>query len=187
MPDWIAPIGVPAVFLAIIAGSIWVGRIMERMSNLRETVDKDREDFRELLRADRASAAEDRKRFWKILDEIREDIKKIFRRLPPIEIVGVSPLRLTDLGQAISEDVKGYVWADKTAPSLKDTVNGLEAFEIQELCFEYTSKPNSFDEAMKKLIQKCAYERGLRKEQVFRVLAIELRDKLLGIVGLRVP
>lgn len=68
-------------------------------------------------------------------------------------------------------------------PSIKDRIDGREAFEIQRLYFDYTREQNSFDDAMKRSIQKCAYERGLREEQVFRVLAIELRDKLLDMAG----
>lgn len=178
MADWIAPIGIPAIIIAIIGGSLWVGRMIERMSNSKESVAKDREDFweamakgresfkeamatgredikeatardredikeaiardredvkeamardredfkeamakdrenfKEQLRADRVSAAEDRKQFRQILEDIREDIKEILRRLPPTEIVGESPIGLTDLGQAISNEVNGQDWAD---------------------------------------------------------------------------
>lgn len=173
MPDWIAPIGIPAIIVAIIGGSLWVGRMIERMSNSKESVAKDREDFweamargredikeamargredireamardredikeamardredfketmakdrenfKEQLRADRVSAAEDWKQFRQILEDIREDIKEILRRLPPTEIVGESPIGLTDLGQAISNEVNGQDWAD-TGPQYK--------------------------------------------------------------------
>ena len=130
---------------------------------------------------------EDRKRFREVLDEIREDIKKIFRRLPPVEAAGSSPLRLTDLGHAISKDVGGVAWAIRTAPDLEDQVDGMEAFEIQRFCFDHAADSDTFDDAMKRAIQKSVYERGVREEQVVRVLAIELRDKLLEITGQGAP
>ena len=202
MPDWLAPIGVTAAILLLVGAGAWAGRVMERLKNLRETADADRKMFKETADADRHAfqktadtdrdtfqkgAAEDRKRFREILDEIREDIKKIFRRLPPVEATGSSPLRLTDLGHAISTDVGGVAWAIRTAPDLEDQVEGMEAFEIQRFCFDHIAEADKFDDAMRRAILKSAYERGVREEQVLRVLAIELRDKLLALAGLEAP
>ena len=297
MPDWIAPIGAAAAILLLVGAGVWAGRVVERLRNLKETADADRNAFlkradaerdaflkradadrqalketadtdrnafqkradaerdaflkradadrdefqkradadRQALKetadaflkradadrnhfqkradadrnhfqkradadrdaflkradADRAafekSAAEDRKRFREVVDEIREDIKRIFRRLPPVAVAERSPLGLTNLGHAISKDVEGVAWAIRTAPGLEERIRGMEAFEIQRLCFDHVAEPTSFGDAMTKAIQKCAYERGLKEEQVLRVLAIELRDKLLELAGMAVP
>lgn len=206
MPAWVAPVGIPTAVLALIAAGVWAGKVIERLGNLKETADEDRKSFREMAEAerqafqrradmdreafqrtvdtDREAAAEDRKRFRVVLDEIREDIKKIFRRLPPVEAADANPLKLTDLGHAISKDVEGVAWAIRTAPDLEGQVDGLEAFEIQRFCFDYAAESGTFDDAMTRAIQKSAYERGVREEQVVRVLAIELRDKLLELAGL---
>ncbi len=81
----------------------------------------------------------------------------------------------------------GVAWAIRTAPDLEERIDGLEAFEIQRFCFDHTAKPGTFDDRMTRAIQKSAYERGVREEQVVRVLAIELRDKLLELAGLEAP
>ena len=289
MPDWIAPIGAAAAILLLVGAGVWAGKVVERLRNLKETADADRQAFKETGDADRQalretadaflkradadrqalketadaflkradadrdaflkradadrqalketadtdrnaflkradalqkkadadrdaflkradadrdhfqkradadraafekSAAEDRKRFREVVDEIREDIKRIFRRLPPVAVAERSPLGLTDLGQAISKDVEGVAWAIRTAPGLEERIRGMEAFEIQRLCFDHVAEPTSFGDAMTRAIQKCAYERGLKEEQVLRVLAIELRDKLLELAGMAVP
>ena len=50
------------------------------------------------------------------IQEMRRDIKEILRQLPSSTISGGSPLRLTDLGRAISEDIGARAWAGKRRP-----------------------------------------------------------------------
>ncbi len=46
--------------------------------------------------------SEFKKHTTEFIAEIRDDIKKILDRLPPVVVTGGSPLRLTDLGKSIS-------------------------------------------------------------------------------------
>ena len=39
------------------------------------------------------------------LEEIRKDIKDIFHRLPPVPTTNASPIRLSELGERISEEI----------------------------------------------------------------------------------
>lgn len=51
--------------------------------------------------------------------------------------------------------------------------------QIHDACFEYVDgelKPSSEMEAV---IRSCAYENGVKREDVLEVMAIELRDRLL--------
>ena len=52
----------------------------------------------------------DRTSFKEFMSEVRADIKLILTRLPPTTTTSASPIRLTDLGEHISNsiDAKGY-------------------------------------------------------------------------------
>ncbi len=113
------------------------------------------------------------------LKEIREDIKKLLDRLPPAAVSGGSPLRLTELGQSISDELGAVAWADRVAPAVLPEVEGKAPYELQEFCVNYTAGCD-FDAEQDAKINSCAYENGIDREQVLQVLAIVLRDKLLA-------
>lgn len=131
----------------------------------------------------------DRKNFNKFMDEVRGDIKEILQRLSPASTPSAigkkSPLQLTDLGKEISDELKALEWAKEIKPlvlSEIDKAHGLEGaqpYEIQEYCFDFTTKIFIFPDDMDKKVQDSAYKRGLTKRQVLEVLAVELRDELL--------
>ena len=50
--------------------------------------------------------------------EIREDIKKIFSRLPERVSVGQSPRRLTGFGRAIALTIDAYKWVENEMDSV---------------------------------------------------------------------
>lgn len=158
------------VAILLIGGAIW------KIASWAAKVDRGEADFRDFVKEIKAD-----------IKEIQGQIREIFKRLPPVEITGLSPLGLTDFGRDISKSVGGVAWATRTAPSLKNRVKDLEAFEIQQFCFDHTAASDTFDDEMNRAIEKSAYEVGAKREQVLRVLAIELRDKLLELVGLEAP
>ena len=61
------------------------------------------------------------------------------------------------------------------------------AYEIQEFSFDYVENELTPSEDERKAMRRTAYEQGARMEQIRRVLAIELRDKLLERAGLEAP
>lgn len=124
--------------------------------------------------------ADQRKALSDFMSEIRNDIKNILSRLPPATVAGGSPLRLTELGQAVSDALDVSAWAERTAPTLSARTQGKQPHEIQDLCFAYIVEEFQPDEDMDTKINASAYENGIEREQVLRVLAIELRDKLLA-------
>ena len=111
--------------------------------------------------------------------EIRDDIKTILGRLPSPSVAGGSPLRLTDLGRQISRTLELSEWADRTAAQLRDEAINKSAYEIQEFCFRYVREftPDAEQDAK---IKDCAFENGIDVASVLDVLAVELRDRLLG-------
>ncbi len=65
-----------------------------------------------------------------------------FSHAPGITFAGTSPLKLTDLGETISEELNAPTWAEEIAVKLEDKVKGKPDYEIQEMYFEYV-KDNS--------------------------------------------
>ena len=191
MPDWVAPVGIPAAILALIGAGVWAGRVIERLGNLKEAADADRKAFQKTADDDRKSfqevATDDRKRIRQVLDEIRGDIKKIFLRLGRAEATGGSPLRLTDYGRELLAGINGKGWAIRLASALEERVGGMEAYEIQDFCFAYVEDDLDPSEEEQAVMRRTAYEKAARMKQVRRVLAIELRDRLLELSGLETP
>ena len=116
----------------------------------------------------------------KFMDEIRADIKRIFERLPQSNTVsGGSPLRLTELGQSISDTLGATAWAERMVPDLVERTKGKQPFEVQAICRGYIYDEFKPDDERDAMIQTCAYDNGLEANQVLDVLVVELRDRLL--------
>lgn len=121
----------------------------------------------------------DRKMFSDFMEEIRKDIKEILTRLPPVEAAGTSPITLTEFGRSIAEEVGAREVAERLAPDVREQVRGMEPYQVQEHCLEFMTSKHAPAPELDSLINKVAYERGVKREQVLRVIAIELRDQLL--------
>ena len=124
----------------------------------------------------------DRASFKEFMKEVRNDIKEILRRLPSHTLAGSSPLRLTDLGKSISERLDAPALAQDLAPLLQQRIKGKTPYEIQEMCFDYIRHEYKPPDEVEALIKTCAYDNGIDRGQVVDVLAVELRDRLLGMV-----
>lgn len=118
------------------------------------------------------------------MGEIRADVRRIFERLPPPNpIASTSPIRLTEMGESISEKLGADVIAEHHAPILRERISGMSRYEIQEECFKYMDKEFEPDEEVNALIMESAYDHGIDRSQVLRVIAIKLRDQLLDDRG----
>ena len=114
----------------------------------------------------------------KMLQEIRDDVKKIFDRLAPTSVTSGSPLRLTELGQKISRELNAQSWAQRVSEDVSGLATGKEPFEVHEISANFVSS-YQFDDKRDAAIRKCAYENGLERKQVLDVLMVVLRDVLL--------
>ena len=119
--------------------------------------------------------------------EVRDDIKAILSRLPLPEATKTSPLRLTDFGKTLSDGIAGAEWANRIADEVASQVAGMEPYEIHEFSFAYVEDDLNPSDSEEKAMRRTAYEQGARMKQILRVLAIELRDKLLARVSLEPP
>ena len=124
----------------------------------------------------------DRENFKNFMKEIRDKIDKIFERLPaPPPIATSSPLQLTDFGEKISACADGKNAADAIANEIVQQAEGMNPYQIQEFSKEYMK--NTFEPTPDQFTKfgNCAYEHGVKYDQVLEVIAIELRDRLLKL------
>lgn len=162
MADWMRPIVVVAV--ATLGLVIW----MSRWFGKHEQWTKGMDEFKQETKA--------------ALIEIRDDIKKLLTAMPPDVIRGASPVRLTDLGKKVSECVEASAWAEQKAPQLVGEVKGKSAYDVQEFCIAYMRSEYRPTASEDDLFKKCAFDHGIKLDQVLAVCAVELRDRLLGIL-----
>ena len=164
MENWI---NTPAIILVILA----VGGLIFKSGQWIQRVNSDRKSFQAFMDEIRSD-----------IKEIRDDIKRIFGRLPSTSITGSSPLKLTDIGEAISRKLDAKSWAKETAPELIPALRQKRPYEIQDACFKYVKETFAPDDEQLVELQACAYEKGIKLEAVLDVLAVELRDRLLALL-----
>ena len=116
-------------------------------------------------------------RFTRFAKEVRDDIKQIFLRLPPVPVVGSTPLLLTDFGEKMAEFMKAKPWASALAPPLRAEVAGKRAFEVDEFSREFVQVRAEDD--LKERFAACGYEFGVDRDDVLKVLQVLLREELL--------
>lgn len=178
--DWViknlGTVAALVVAIAVLIGSIfgagrWVERINTSHTKLRNDIDRNLSAFKEFAREIRDD-----------MREVRNDIKSILLHLEPLPVARGSPLRLTDLGQSISDELNVAGWAERTAPELREKAKGMTAYKVQEMCFKYVQEwvpPHDLDEK----IDAAAYTRGMKRKGVLDVFAVELRNELLARIS----
>ena len=122
----------------------------------------------------------DRRSFNEFMTELRADIKEILLRTKPTPVAGSSPLRLTDLGEKIAKRLDANKIVERIILEVQDRAKGKSAYEIQELSSKFFLNDYLPEEEEESLIQECAFENGIDREQVLRVLVVVLRDRLLS-------
>lgn len=131
--------------------------------------------------AHKAEMTEHKATVAKFMDDIRNRLIEVFDRLPPVAVAGGSPLRLTKLGETITEELDASEWITKVAAELRGDVEGRRPYDVQEFCGEYIHEVFRPDVEQDEKIKACAYNHGLTDSQVLDVLVILLRDELLSM------
>ena len=121
----------------------------------------------------------DRASFKKFMDEVRDDIKQILRRLPETAVSSKSPVSLTDFGKNISNQLEVARWAVDHAVELQVQARGKEEYQIYDMCVDYVGKQIDRDENLKETMRAGAYQLGTDLENIRKVYEVELRDELL--------
>ena len=164
MENWINTPGIVLVALA-------VGGLIFKSGQWIQRVNSDRKSFQAFMDEVRRD-----------IKEIRDDIKKIFGRFPATSVTGSSPLRLTDIGEAISRKLEAKSWARGTAPELVPALKHKRPCEIQDASYKYVKETFAPDDEQLVELQACADEIGIKLDGVLDVLAVELRDRLLALL-----
>ncbi len=129
------------------------------------------------------SVNSDRDHFKAFMKAIREDIRSIRESVQTIllrstaTVTSGSPLRLTDLGQRVSETMNAAQWADQLAPSLRKETAGMESYQIDQFADRYVG--TRLSEEWQTKVKRTAYEFGLDAASVRSALRVVLRDALL--------
>ena len=79
-----------------------------------------------------------------------------------------------------SERLELSSWASQEAARFREYMPGKSAYDIQEFCFDYVRNEFKPDAEQQAAIKECALENGIDTQSVLDVLAVELRDALLG-------
>ena len=123
-----------------------------------------------------------------LLNEIRDKVNRIVGKLDSPVMEPGSPLKLTDLGESISEELGAKSWSKEKSEQVALLVKGTRPYKIQGFCFDAVKKTNKIalglpddfiSDDMDSKIQDCAFNRGTSITNVYDVLAIELRDAVL--------
>ena len=160
---WVVPVGLTIVVLLIGVGR-WAGNIAATLKHQKE------------------NTAADHTVLMKLVDDIHRDIQQILQRVPLKSTNQGSPLRLTNVGKEISEELCIRKWADRHRYGLVDAVSDKTHYGVQVCCFEYVQEDSTFTDEEQVAIDGAAYERGIPRQQVLDVYAVELRDTLLELL-----
>lgn len=122
----------------------------------------------------------DRDKFKEFMTDVKDKLDKIYDHLIGRQpYIGASPLRLTEMGERISADIKAKDIAETLSVKLGPKTKNMTDYDIQEYAREYVL--NTFKPDSEKLIaiSDCAFQEGITVDQVRGVIGIELRDKLI--------
>lgn len=97
-----------------------------------------------------------------------------------------SPIRLNEFGESISQEILGKQWAKVEATKYVEQFRGQQPYDVQKFAFGHVYQFQPPDEMGAKM-KNCAYENGISIDLVLRVLAIDLRDAMLDVLGMEPP
>ena len=156
-PFWITA-GILAVTTLVGVG-VWIGN-----------VNSDRTSFKKFMDSIESK-----------ISEINQDIKNILVRLTPDVTSRGSPIRLTDLGERVSEIIGAKGMAESLSRELHPQTINMTDYEIQEFTKDYALFKFEPSPAQSIVLSDCAFQEGIPIESVRSVIGIELRDKLIAM------
>ena len=170
MPEWSSN---PWIIVAVAIGALTllfaIGRGLIAIGEWIGAVNSDRRAFKTFMEKIEAK-----------LDKIDERIGEIFRRLQPQTVSSASPLKLTDLGRKISEEMKIADWANEQADILVTQTEKEDEPFIYYFSKHHVEVQYETHEEFQKMVKVAAYENGLEIKQIQDVYVLELRDALLA-------
>ena len=139
----------------VLAIGIWVGRVNSDRAIIKEFIKEVRKEFKE--------------------------IKEVIYRATGKTVKASSPRTLTDLGKHVSEEFNAKKVVSVLSSTLKNNINEMLPYEIEEYCFKHIREEFKPSKEQDMLIKSIAYNNGISYDEVLMVLAIEMRDMMLGL------
>ena len=119
----------------------------------------------------------------KYMGKIDRQLDSLLNRIPVVTVARGSPLRLTELGEEISVALDASSWASQAAEELRDRVDPSDPYETQVFCFDFVHDEFEPADDLRRKINMCAYDQGVKRSKVLDVLAIALRDQLPAVAS----
>ncbi|MCY3826306.1 MAG: hypothetical protein OXG10_02835 [Candidatus Dadabacteria bacterium] len=129
----------------------------------------------------------DRENFKEFMEEVRKDLKELIKKVSVISgtLDAKSPVELNKTGQTISKELNVPSWARETAPDFVAQLKGKQPYQIQEFSFDCVKGSKSIlTESIEIQAEIAAYEHGLVKSDILDVFAVELRNELLRLLAI---
>lgn len=133
----------------------------------------------------------DRKTFKEFMEEVKNDIKELLRRLPPVTTAGQSPIELTDLGKKVVTMLQPDQWIESYASQRLPRTDDMSLYQIQQDAFDFAEQElltriqNDAPELVK-AIENCAFHHGISVGEVMKALGVVLRNKMFQLKGLSI-
>ncbi len=138
-----------------------------------------------------AKVNSDRKNFKEFMSETKNTLNSIDKKFEKLyslliskkTVINASPLRLTELGEKVSQEISAKEWAKREAEKLRpQVVDMTENFELHDAARSYVHQKYEPSEDESRNWKRCAYENGIEFAAVLEVLVVELRDVLINLV-----
>lgn len=162
-----------AGIVSIVAASVTVGIWVGKRSSFEKTTDK------AIHRID-ASV----EKINENIGSMNVNVAILTSRKPVDE--SQSPTRLNEFDESISKEVRGKEWAKGIASQYVDQLEKSEPYDVQQFGYRHAQQFEPSQEMLAKM-KKSAWENGIPIDLIRRVLALELRDALLEILGMEFP
>ena len=162
------------VLVTVFGFSVTIGTILYKTGEWKGTVEKTLKDLAQKLEA-----------LTQRVDKIHE---VFFQRGVAATLENKSPLQLNQLGQDIAKTLDLDALADAHTLLIKDQAEALGPYEIQQLCFRYAQEDllNELRETSPdqyEAISRTAYQHGISREDILKIVGVLLRDKVLRLVN----
>lgn len=133
----------------------------------------------------------DRATFKEFMNEVRQNIREILARIPPVTTAGQSPIELTDLGKKVVTMLNPHHWIESYAQERLSRTSDMSLYQIQQDAFEFAdnellNRIKIDDPKRFKDIENCAFRHGIPVSEVMKALGVVLRNKIFELKGLSI-
>lgn len=156
--------------IAIVLGAgTWVGSITAKTGSFKRTLDEIGTKLDKVVNK---------------LDKVVNKLDILVDRTRARTTESGSPLKLSEIGRRVSETINAKGIAGEHTSNLVDELRGKKRYEIQDFAFDYVYS-DEFDLPIEtqELLRQCAYDEALPLNDVKVVIALELRDQLIELIG----